>query len=258
MLDVPRLRLLSELHRLGTVSAVAQAQFCSPSAVSQQLAHLEREAGVPLLEKDGRRLRLTDAALALVEHADAVIERLELAESELATANGEVAGAMRIASFQTPLLSLAPPALESLAREHPDLRLSFVQRELPEALDGLRSHEFDLILGEEFPGPRHALPSGIDREELVADALLLVVPSIGPWARARSLRDVEGARWALEPDATSAGIWQRSILDEAGIVPDVLVETPDPLLQAHIVRTGRAVALIPGLIADAQDRKSVV
>src|SRR5829696_8217781 len=97
MLDVRRLRLLSELHERGTVTAVAEALSYTPSAVSQQLATLEREAGVALLERDGRRLRLTDAGRLLVEHAEAVIARLELAESELAAAAGEgVAGRVRV------------------------------------------------------------------------------------------------------------------------------------------------------------------
>ena len=88
MLDVRRLRLLRELNRRGTVTAVAEALAYTPSAVSQQLATLEREAGVPLMERHGRRLRLTDAGRGLVEHADAVIARLELAEAELAAAAG--------------------------------------------------------------------------------------------------------------------------------------------------------------------------
>ena len=96
MLDVRRLRLLRELHERGTVTAVAQALAYTPSAVSQQLATLEREAGVALVERQGRRLRLTDAGRGLVEHATAVIARLELAESELAAAAGdEVAGRVR-------------------------------------------------------------------------------------------------------------------------------------------------------------------
>lgn len=249
MLDVQRLRLLAELHRLGTVSAVARAQFCSPSAVSQQLARLEREAGVPLLERAGRRVRLTDAALGLVAHADAVAERLERAESELREAAGEVGGLLRIASFQTPLLTIAPRALTALEAEHPALRLVFAQRELPEAIAGLRSHEFDLVLGEEFPCARDALVPGIDRAELIADDLLLVVPERGPWSRPAALSDLHHARWVLEPDDTAAGLWQRAELRRHGIEPAILVETPDPLLQAHFVRTGHAVALIPALVA---------
>ena len=100
MLDLQRLRLLHELHARGTIAAVADALQFTPSAVSQQLAVLEREAGVPLLEKAGRGVRLTDPALVLVRHASVLLERAELAEAELAAATGRVAGRGRIASFQ--------------------------------------------------------------------------------------------------------------------------------------------------------------
>ncbi len=92
MLDLHRVRLLHELHARGTIAAVADALRFTPSAVSQQLAVLEREAGVQLLERAGRGVRLTDAALVLVGHADALLERAELAEAELAAAVGSVVG----------------------------------------------------------------------------------------------------------------------------------------------------------------------
>jgi DNA-binding transcriptional LysR family regulator len=107
MLDLHRLRLLHELNARGTIAAVADALQFTPSAVSQQLAVLEREAGLPLLERAGRGVRLTDAAMVLVRHADVLLERAELAEAELAAAAGRVAGTARIASFQS-VLSTSP------------------------------------------------------------------------------------------------------------------------------------------------------
>ena len=120
MLDLRRLRLLRELHARGTIAAVADALQFTPSAVSQQLAVLEREAGVPLLERAGRGVRLTDAALVLVGHADALLERAELAEAELAAAAGDVAGprADRGASSRSPCASPSRRC-EALAREAP-------------------------------------------------------------------------------------------------------------------------------------------
>lgn len=155
-----RLRMLSELHRLGTLAEVARSMSYSPSAVSQQLAQLERESGTTLLERVGRRVRLTDAALILVEHADAVLERLERAESHLAHARPETAGTLHVASFQTPLLSIAPPALSLLAERHPALRITITQQELAPSCEGLLTREFDLILGEEFPGVHEELRPG--------------------------------------------------------------------------------------------------
>src|SRR4029077_1502918 len=110
MLDLRRLRLLSELHQRGTIAAVADALQFTPSAVSQQLGILEREAGVPLLERAGRGVRLTDAALVLVEHAQDLLERADRAEADLAAAGGTVAGRVRIGAFQSVMLRLAVPA----------------------------------------------------------------------------------------------------------------------------------------------------
>src|SRR3954462_7599239 len=111
MLDLRRLRLLHVLHARGTIAAVAEAVQYTPSAVSQQLAVLEREAGVALLEPAGRGVRLTDAAIVLVRHAEALLEQSERAESELAAASGRIAGRGRIASFQSVALRLAVPAM---------------------------------------------------------------------------------------------------------------------------------------------------
>ena len=119
MLDLHRFRLLHELHARGTIAAVAEALRFTPSAVSQQLAVLEREAGVPLLERAGRGVRLTDAALVLVGHADALLERASVAEAELAAASVSVAGRARIASFQSAAFHLAVPAMKALAATHP-------------------------------------------------------------------------------------------------------------------------------------------
>src|SRR4051794_41442672 len=122
MLDLRRLRLLRELNARGTIAAVADALQYTPSAISQQLAMLEREAGIKLLEPAGRGVRLTDAALVLVDHAEALLERSAIAEADLAAAQGAVAGRGRVAAFQSVMLNLAIPAVTALARDAPRLR----------------------------------------------------------------------------------------------------------------------------------------
>src|SRR5215217_2046066 len=129
MIELRRLRLLRELHRRGTIAAVADALQFTPSAVSQQLAMLEREAGVKLLARAGRGVRLTDPALVLVGHAEALLERAAIAESDLAAAAGTVAGRGRIAGFQSVALRLALPAIGSLARDAPRLRCEVLEAE---------------------------------------------------------------------------------------------------------------------------------
>src|SRR5215218_4584649 len=101
MLDLRRLRLLRELRERGTIAAVADALAYTPSAVSQQLAQLERDAGVPLLERAGRGVRLTEAGRRLAAHADAIMARMEAAEADLAGLAGHAAGRLRVACFQT-------------------------------------------------------------------------------------------------------------------------------------------------------------
>src|ERR671929_1175907 len=138
MYDVRRLRLLRELAARGTVTAVADALAYTPSAVSQQLAQLERDAGVALLERAGRGVRLTEAGRRLAGHADAVIARLEAAEADLAGLSGDAAGLLRVACFQTAAVALVLPALEALVAEHPGVRGEVMEAEAEESLPGLR------------------------------------------------------------------------------------------------------------------------
>lgn len=221
----------------------------SPSAVSQQLTQLETEAGVELLERVGRGVRLTEPARVLVAHTDAIVERLERAEAELAASLTEVTGTLRVASFQTVLLALVPATLSRLAERHPRLRVEITQREPESAFASLLAHDFDVVLGEEYPGhPRPPVP-GVDELDLVRDELRLALPPDGPLARPPDdLAELAGAPWVLEPAASPPGVWSRQLLRAAGFEPDVRFESADLLLQVHLVRTGHAVALLPGLL----------
>src|SRR3954454_15208907 len=136
MLHLGRLRLLRELHARGTIAAVAAALRYTPSAVSQQLAGLEREPGRPLLERDGRGVRLTDDALVLVGHAEVLLQQARLAEADLAAGAGHVAGRARIASFQSTALRVAVPVIRTLAAEAPDLRCELIEAEPEQSLPG--------------------------------------------------------------------------------------------------------------------------
>lgn len=249
MLSVSRLRMLSELKRRGTLSEVARVLSYTPSAVSQQLAQLEREAGTPLLERVGRRVQLTDAGELLASHAEAVLARIEQAETDLAAARPEAAGVLRVASFQTVVMTIATAALNLAAERHPRLDVRITQRELDAAYDGLLSHEFDVILGEELPGFPVAPRAGTDRVELVQDPQLLALPAAGPLAeRVTNLADLAQAPWALDAPDTQMGLWSHSLCRAAGFEPRTVLQTPDPLLQIHMVRTGHAVAFVHGLV----------
>jgi DNA-binding transcriptional LysR family regulator len=245
MLDVRRLRLLRELKIRGTIAAVAEALSYSPSAVSQQLALLETEAGVALLTKSGRRVQLTPQAEVLVEHTTALLERMEQMESELTSSLTEVRGTVRLAVFQSAALGIVPQALTMLAAEHPSLRVEITQREPENALFEVWARDFDLVIAEQYPA--HAAPRqpDLDRIDLCADELRLGVPG---GRGIRSLADARELAWVMEPRGTASRHWAEQVCRTAGFEPDVRFETAD--LQAHIrlIESGNAVALLPDLV----------
>src|SRR5579862_2663119 len=144
MIDVRRLRLLLELSRRGTITAVADALAYTPSAVSQQLAALEREAGVPLLERTGRRVALTPAGAVLAGYAESVLAVLEEASAALAATRDSLAGPLRIGAFPTAARTILPSALVTLGRKHPALELMVTELD-PVAVPGaVRSGALDV------------------------------------------------------------------------------------------------------------------
>jgi DNA-binding transcriptional LysR family regulator len=255
VLDVHRLRLLCELERRGTLAAVAKALSYSPSAVSQQLSQLEAEAGVALLEPAGRGVRLTPQARILVAHGEVVFEQLEEAEAELRASLTEVGGTLRVASFQSVLLALVPAVLTDLAERHPGLRVEITHQEAGPAFAGLLAHEFDIVLGEEYPGTARPPAAGARTQLLALDDLFVAVPGHGPHARAGdglvTLADLAGVPWILDPADTGPGQWARNACREAGFEPDVRYSGSDLLLQIHLAETGHAAAIVPGLLLAA-------
>src|SRR4051794_38176290 len=199
MLDLRRLRLLCELEERGTIAAVADALRFTPSAVSQQLAALERETGVALTQRVGRGVRLTDPGLVLSAHGRALLERAAIAEADLAAATREVAGRGRIASFQSVALRIAIPAMEALHRSAPRLRCELVEAEPEQALPALLRAEVDLVLGDEWQDTPWRLGAALDRHPLLVDPVRVVLPARHPSARrhrdAVPLAELAGAPW---------------------------------------------------------------
>jgi len=253
MLDVRRLRLLRELHVRGTVTAVAEALAYTPSAVSQQLATLEREAGVPLVERHGRRLRLTDAGRGLVEHADVVIARLELAEAELAEATGnEVAGRVRVAAFQTAASSLVLPLLGTLSAEHPRLRMELVEMEAEEALPLLPRGELDIVIAEEYDYAPRARDPSLSFRDVCLDPLVVVLRTDHPLAAEHPetvrLAALAEEVWASTRTGTAYNdAFVRACRALGGFDPDVRHRSNDTAVLEQLVAAGEAVALMPSL-----------
>ncbi|MEU4497623.1 LysR substrate-binding domain-containing protein [Streptomyces sp. NPDC023998] len=262
MFDLHRLRLLRELKHRGTLAAVAAALSYSPSSVSQQLSQLEAEVGVPLLEPVGRRVRLTEQAEILVAHTEAVLERLERAEADIATSLTDLTGTLRIASFQTAALALVPGALTLLRDAYPRLRVHVTQNEPEKSLPALLARDFDLVIAEEYPGNPNPRPAEVEQEDLLEDPLRLARP--GPTAAGSpqsglpqpgptddplaALRSLADHPWVMEPEGTAARHWAMTLCRSAGFEPDVRFESTDLLLHLRLVEQGHAAALLPDLV----------
>jgi DNA-binding transcriptional LysR family regulator len=249
MLDLKRLRLLHELHRRGTVGAVAEALSYSPSTVSQQLQVLQREAGTTLFEPAGRNLRLTDAALVLVAHAEELLAAVERAEGDLeAAAAGAVAGVVRVGSFQTASLHLLLPVMTALQDEHPGVEIRLVESEPEPALEALRSHQLDLVLADEWTGaPRPRLP-GLDREDLFEEPVKVAVPSTHPVAgdATVALTDLADAHWTTgDPGGGMAELVRRVCNGHGGFEPRIRHHTNELGMLLALVEHGQAVTLLP-------------
>jgi DNA-binding transcriptional LysR family regulator len=253
MLELRRLRLLRELRDRGTIAAVADALQFTPSAVSQQLALLEREAGVPLLQRAGRGVRLTDPALVLAEHAEALLERTALAEADLAAAAGTVAGRGRIAAFQSVALRIAIPAIDALRRDAPRLRCGLLEAEPEDSLPALALGDVDVVLGDEWPQQPWRIPPGLRRDELVREPIRVVLPARHPVARrhrdAVPLADLAGEAWVTGHAGMAwEAMTQRTCRARGGFDPDLRHRANDANIALALVAQGLAVTLLPDLV----------
>lgn len=176
MLNLNRLQLLQELHRRGSLLAVSRALSFSPSTVSQQLKVLEKEVGAELTERVGRGLRLTREGEILAEHAARIFAEVERAEAAVAAVGAVAQGDVRVAALQTASLELLPRALQLLDRTDPHPRMLVSRIQPARALGALAAREFDVVLGEEYPGLPVSRQDGIELRRLVEDPMLLVVP----------------------------------------------------------------------------------
>lgn len=244
MFDLRRLRLLHELSMRGTLAAVAEALAYSPSTISQQLAQLELEAGVSLLEPDGRRVRLTAQGQALAVHAARMLDADERARSELEQMQPSLAP-VRISVMQSAAHGLVPAALALLAETEPGMRVEVVELPPEEGLFELAAHGFDLVVAEQYPGHTREQREGIERTFLGKDSIRLALVPDDP---AGSLADLADRPWALEPRGTAAREWATQQCRAAGFEPDVPFELADLTAQVRLVAAGHAVGMVPELI----------
>lgn len=250
MLNVTRLKMLREVAGRGTIAAAAEALFMSPSAVSQQMSVLEREAGVALLEREGRGVRLTDAGRKLVENTERILAEIEHAEADLAASAVGISGRVRISAFPTAARSILVPALAHLHAAHPNLRLSMVDLEPEEALPALKARDVDVALIYEWD----LLPSledpGIEREEIFAEEVFLLLPVDHPLAKRNTpiaIDELADEEWVVGRDATSMLDLVTAVGLRAGFEPRTDLHSMDFNVITAAVEAGLGVALGPSL-----------
>lgn len=244
MLDVKRLRLLTELSRRGTIAAVARTVGYTPSAVSQSLAQLEREVGVALLERDGRGVRLTPAAVQLVERADRVLAELDAAEHELAAQHERVHGSVVIGAFPSAAVSLVVPAVRQLATRYPELEAVVREHEPEDGIPLLRAGELDVLISESYDDIPPAPAGGLEAHPLMIEPMLLVLPPDSP---ARSPRDLPDASWIGGLPGTQFATMVERVGRAAGFTPRIVHRADDQTLHLALVEAGLGVGLLPAL-----------
>jgi DNA-binding transcriptional LysR family regulator len=246
MIDVRRLRVLSEVAAHGSFSAAGEALLLTQSAVSQHVAALEREVGLALVERGTRPVALTDAGAALMRHATGIFARLDGAEQELAELAGRRHARLRFGSFPTALATVAPRAFAHFRRRHPDVTLTVVDDHLQHLLPRLRNGELDLALIYEH----EVLPTAdVHRTPLFADPFQLLLPARHRLARRRRLTLSLLAQEPWIGGAPGSG-WYRIVSDaceRAGFAPRVAFASDDYNAVQALVAAGLGVALVPGL-----------
>lgn len=245
ILDIRRLVLLREVHLRGSIAAAARSLSYTHSAVSQQLALLEKETGVVLLEKVGRGVRLTPVAEELVQHTNEILVVLERAELDLAASDTQVRGPLRLAAFGTISRSSIPELIDTLQHRHPALDVRFRQVEPEEGLLLLSSRRLDVLVADGYPGSTAPVPDGLRAELLTYDPIHAYLP---PGAAATTIEDLARLRWVLEPSGTDSHAWGRRVCREHGFEPDVAYESADLLFHLRMVQAGLAAAFLPDLL----------
>jgi DNA-binding transcriptional LysR family regulator len=252
------MQLLLEVSLRGTIAAAARSLGLTASAVSQQLSVLEREAGVPLLDRSPRGVALTGAGQVLAAHAASVTELLAAARADLDVIGGSTTGLVSMASIASAAATFVSEAALELSASGSGIEFSVTAAEPTAALSRLLAGDVDLAIVDEYDYVPIALPELLVAEELLVEPLVLVsrqgtLPSRSP----RRLADLHDARWVMPPIDAACGIAVRSACRAAGFEPKVFWETDDLFLLMHSVAEGHGVAVLPRLTIAADARVDV-
>ncbi|HEU6445705.1 MAG TPA: LysR family transcriptional regulator [Gaiellaceae bacterium] len=258
MLDPRRLALLREVVRHGSFSRAARALFLTQPAVSRQVAKLEQEAGVRLLERTPTGLRLTDAGRVAVERAEAIAGHLAAAEAELEAIAALGAGRLRLCAFPTAASTLVLEAIRMFRRRHPGVELSFLEAGTRAGVQRLRGGDVDLALAFRERGqPPPTSWEGLQAEHLLVDPLYVALAKDHRLAGrdAIRLRDLRDEAWVQAVQAGPSGITYRACL-AAGFEPRVVHLSDHAPITQGLVAAGMGVTLISSLSVP-QARKDI-
>ncbi|WP_113704239.1 LysR family transcriptional regulator [Nonomuraea lactucae] len=260
MIDVQRLRVLHEVARHGSFNRAATALRFTPSAVSQQIAALERGLGLTVVERSNRGVTLTEPGRMLVETAEAIAAELADTQTRIDRLSRDRAQ-FTIAAFASGGRRLLPAALASFTAAYPEVELTILEREPEDSLPLLRHGRADLALAYHFDGPPPARPgdrSGLDWTALRPDPLRVVLPCAHPLAgrRALHLAELSGERWVLGCLKTVELL--RHYTNLAGFELRISCSATDYMFAQSLVSAGVGVALIPEIaLMDAPDLVAV-
>jgi molybdate transport repressor ModE-like protein len=245
LLDVGRLRLLREVGLRGTIAGAARSLGLTSSAVSQQLAVLEREAGAPLVDRSPRGVVLTGAGHALAVRAAELVDVLAAARADLDRMGGSVAGPVALASVASAAATIVSDVVCALRESHPGIAVTVRAAEPDRALELLLAGDVDLAVVDEYDYVPLALPDFVVARELCAEPLVVVSPPERFGRRRPALADLAGADWVMPPDDAACGQAVRTACRAVGFEPRVRWETDDMLLLVRAVAAGHGIAVLP-------------
>ncbi|QES51201.1 LysR family transcriptional regulator [Streptomyces venezuelae] len=249
MLNLERLRTLDALARHGSVSGAAEGLHVTTSAVSQQMAKLEREVGQPLLAKYGRGVRLTDAGRLLAGHAARIISQVELAQADVEAQRGCAVGELRIGAFPTAMRGLLPDTLTGLRADHPELRVRVREMEPAESMAAVVRGDLDLALAIDWYNKRMPVPGELVRAHLLDDAADVAVPASHPLAGRTEISLAEFAEddWVSWNEGQFCHEWLVFTLRGTGIEPRIAHIAEEHHTQLAFVEAGLGVCVTPRL-----------
>jgi len=254
MLSLERLRILHAIDTYGSVSAAADVLSVTTSAVSQQMAKLERETGQPLLAKSGRGVRLTDAGRLLSGHADRILSLVELARADLEAHRGAAVGELRAGAFPTAVRGLFPAALRELRAAHPQLRTVVHELEPPESLARLARGDIDLAIVLDWYNKPLSLPGGLAKAALADDIVDVALP-LGHRLEDRAeitLDELADDDWVAWPDGGFCHEWLLFTLRGKGVEPRIAHHAEEHATVLALVAAGLGVAVMPRLGRDRE------